>query len=94
MKLDCYDLSAIINGLYSMKDHYDSETHTQICDLILRLIDIHDNMNPKRKVRINLDSVEHRIILRCLIDWRNQFLQEGKPSAAEGVGELILLLCI
>ena len=56
----------------------------------LRLIDIFDNMDPDHRARIEFSNTEHRIILHCIIDWRNQFLQEGKPGAAEGVGELVI----
>ena len=89
-KLDRYDLSILIKGLYSMRDCYGSEIRDQIYDLLSRLIDIFDNMGPDRKAKIVFDSTEHRIVLHCLIDWRNQFPQKGKPGAAEGVGELIL----
>ena len=89
-KLDRYDLSILIKGLYSMRDCYGSEIRDQIYDLLSRLIDIFDNMNPDRKAKIAFDNTEHRIVFRCLIDWRNQFLQEGKPGAAEGVEKLIL----
>lgn len=88
-KLDRYDLSIFIKGLHSMRNCYDTETRDRIYDLQLRLIDIFDNMDPDHRARIEFNHTEHRIILRCLIDWRNQFLQEGKPGAAEGVGELI-----
>ena len=90
IKLDCYDLSILVNGLYTMRNRYNLETRNRIYELLLRIIDIYDNMNPNRKAKIRFESTEHRIILHCLIDWRNQFLQEGKPGAAEGVGELIL----
>lgn len=89
-KLDRYDLSILIKGLHSMRNCYDSDTRDRIYDLLLRLIDIFDNMDPDHRARIEFNKPEHRIILHCLIDWRNQFLQEGRPGAAEGVGELIL----
>ena len=89
-KLDHYNLRILIKGLYSMRDCYSPETQIQLYDLLSRLIDIFDNTNPNRRAKIVFDSTEHRIVLHCLIDWRNQFLQEGKPGAAEGVGELIL----
>ena len=89
-KLDRYDLSILIKGLYSMRDCYGSEIRDQIYDLLSKLIDIFDNMDLDRKAKIVFDSTEHRIVLHCLIDWRNQFPQKGKPGAAEGVGELIL----
>ena len=91
-KLDRYDLSILIKGLHSMRNCYDTETRDRIYNLLLRLIDIFDNMDPDHRARIEFSNTEHRIILHCLIDWRNQFLQEGKPGAAEGVGELTLKL--
>ena len=91
-KLDRYDLSILIKGLYSMRNCYDTEARDRIYDLLLRLIDIFDNMDPDHRAKIVFDSTEHRIVLHCLIDWRNQFLQEGKPGAAEGVGELIMII--
>ena len=91
-KLDRYDLSILIKGLYSMRNCYDTEARDRIYDLLLRLIDIFDNMDPDHRAKIVIDSTEHRIVLHCLIDWRNQFLQEGKPGAAEGVGELIMII--
>ena len=89
-KFDRYDLSILIKGLYSMRKCYDTETRDRIYDLLLRLIDIFDNMDPDHRARIEFNNTEHRIILHCLIDWRNQFLQEGKPGAAEGVGEVLI----
>ena len=89
-KLDRYDLSILIKGVYSMRDCYSSEIRDQIYDLLSRLIDLFDNMDPDQKAKMVFDGTEHRIVLHCLIDWRNQFLQEGKPDAAEGVGELIM----
>ena len=89
-KLDRYDLSILIKGLYSMRDCYGSEIRDQIYDLLSRLIVLFDNMDPNQKAKMVFDGTEHRIVLHCLIDWRNQFLQEGKPGAAEGVRDLIL----
>ena len=89
-KIDRYALSILIKGVYSMRDCYGSEIRDQIYDLLSRLIDLFDNMDPDQKAKMVFDGTEHRIVLHCLIDWRNQFLQEGKPGAAEGVGDLIL----
>ena len=90
-KLDRYDLSSLIKGVYSMRNCYGSEIRDQIYDLLSRLIDIFDNMSPNRKAKIVFDNTEHRIVLHCLIDWRNQFLQEEKPGATGVIGELILI---
>ena len=93
VKLDHNEIRILINGLNTMREKYCQNTNDYLCDLILRLIDIHDDMKPRQKTRIKLDGTEQSIILHCLVDWRNQFIQEGKPGAAEGVGELILALC-
>ena len=90
-KLDLYDLKAIVNGLYSMRNSYDINTESLIDTLILRLIDIHDNADSHQKIGILFSDAERHIILKCLTDWRNLFLREGKPGAAEGVGKLLSL---
>ena len=89
LKLDRYDLSILINGLNSMREQYSLKANDYLCDLILRLIDIYDNTNPKRKARIVFDSNELHVIRIVLIDWRNQFISTGHPGAAGGVGELL-----
>lgn len=88
-KLDHYDLKAIVNGLYSMRNCYDITTRSLIDTLILRLIDIHDNADSHRKIEILFSDAERHIILKCLTDWRNLFLKEGKPGATEGVGDIL-----
>ncbi len=90
-KLDLYDLKAIVNGLYSMRNSYDINTESLIDTLILRLIDIYNNTEHRRKVRVRSSDTERHIIIKCLADWRNQFLREGKPGAAKGVGELLVI---
>ena len=89
-KLDRYGLSILIKGMYSMKDCYSPETRSRIYDLLPWLIDIFDNMDPDHKAKIVFDGTEHRIVLHCLIDWRNQFLKEGEHSTADSVGELFI----
>ena len=89
-KLDHYDLKAIVNGLYSMRSNYDITTRSLIDTLILRLIDIHDNTNSHRKVGIRFSNADRHIVLKCLTNWRNLLLREGKPGAAEGVGDILL----
>ena len=90
IRLDRYDICILINGLNTMREKYSQKVNDYVSGLIFRLIDIYDNTNPRRKARIIFDSNEIHVIRIVLIDWRNQFIQEGKPSAAEGVGELIL----
>ena len=90
IKLDRYDLSILINGLNSMREQYSQKANDYLCDLILRLIGIYDNTNPKRKAKIIFDRNELYAIRTVLIDWRNQFISTGHPGAADGVGELLL----
>ena len=92
IKLDRYDLTILINGLNTMREQYSQKTNDYLCDLILRLIDIYDNIKPKRNARIIFDSNELHVIRIVLIDWRNQFISTGHPGAADGVGELLLKL--
>ena len=92
LKLDRYDLSILINGLNSMREQYSLKANDYLCDLILRLIDIYDNTNPKRKARIVFDSNELHVIRIVLIDWRNQFISTGHPRAADEVAELLVKL--
>ena len=90
-KLDHYDLKALVNGLYFMRSGYDINMKSLIDTLILRLIDIYSNTEHRRKVRVRFSDTERHIIIKCLADWRNQFLREGKPGAAKGVGELLVI---
>ncbi len=92
IRLDRYDLTALINGLNTMRTQYSQKANDYLCDLILRLIDIYDNTSPKRKARIRIDSNELHVIRIVLIDWRNQFISTGHPGAADGVGELMIKL--
>ncbi len=89
IKLDRYDLTVLINGLNTMREQYSQRTNDYLCDLILQLIEIHDNTKPRRKTRISFNSNEFRVIRMVLIDWRNQFINSGHTGAAEGIGELL-----
>ena len=89
IKLDRYDLTVLINGLNTMREQYSQRTNDYLCDLILRLIEIYDNIKLRRKARISFNSNELRVIRMVLIDWRNQFINSGHTGAAEGVGELL-----
>ena len=90
IQLDHYDLTILINGLNAMREQYSQKVNDYLCNLILRLIDIYDNTQPKRKARIIFDSNELHVIRIVLIDWGNQFITTGHPGAADGVGELLL----
>ena len=92
IKLDRSDLKILINGLNSAREQYSQKANDFLCDLILRLIDIYDNTNPKRKARIKFDSNELHVIRIVLVDWRNQFISTEHPGAADGIGKLLLKL--
>ena len=74
VKLNRYDLTVLINGLNTMREQYSQRTNDYLCDLILRLIEIHDSTKPRRNTRISFNSNEFRVIRTVLIDWRNQFI--------------------
>ena len=61
IKLDRSDLKILINGLNSVREQYSQKANDFLCDLILRLIDIYDNTNPKRKARIKFDKQAYLI---------------------------------
>ena len=42
----------------------------------------------KRKYYLRLTNAEHRLILQCLIDYRNKLISQGKYP--DGVDELII----
>lgn len=90
IKLDRYELTVLINGLNTMREQYSQQSNDYLCDLILRLIEIHDNTKPKHKARMAFSSDELHVIRIVLIDWRNQFINSGHTGAAEGVGELLV----
>lgn len=46
------------------------------------------NMSKEQKRIITLDSVEHRLAIRALYEYRNALLREGKPT--EDVNRLTL----
>ena len=42
----------------------------------------------EKKYHIVLDDFQRRLIIRCLNDWRNELIKDGKPT--EDVDELLL----
>lgn len=57
-RLDHYDLKSIVNGLYSMRDSYDTDTKCLIDSLILRIISINDSTALHRKAKIRISDAE------------------------------------
>ena len=92
VKLDDYEVRVLINGLIQRHRSYDAETNGQIDALALRLCDIAEAMKPGRKKKISFEPVETRVILHCLIDWRNREISQGNDVASEVIGELLCLL--
>lgn len=91
VKLDNYDVRVLIKGLYEQHKDYDEETNGQIDNLVLRLIDVSDTMKPNRKKKILFEPNEVRLIIRCLMEWRNREIQLGKNTAVEVISELMVL---
>lgn len=90
VRLDTYDLKAIINGLFQTRAAFGKKRQSEIEALILRLIDTCEQLKPRRRAKIRLESVEARRILLCLNEWRNRFIRDGQAEAAAGVGELMV----
>ena len=90
VRMDQYDLKAVINGLYQTRVAFDKAQQDEIDRIILKLIDFCERMNPCRRAKIRLESSEARLILLCLNEWRNRFIAAGKVDAAAGVGEVMV----
>ena len=89
VRLDAYELRAVINGLYQTRAAFE-EQQSEIDALLLKLIDLSEQMNPRRRVKLRLESGEARLILLCLNDWRNRFIAAGKAEAVAEVGEVMV----
>ena len=90
VRLEAYDLKAVINGLFQTRTAFGKERQGKIEALVLRLIDTCEQLKPGRRAKIRLESGEARLILLCLNEWRNGFIQKGQVDAADGVGELMV----
>ena len=90
VRLDAYDLKAVINGLFQTRTAFGKEQQGKIEALVLRLIDTCEQLKPGRRAKIRLEPGEARLILLCLNEWRNRFITAGKAEAANGVGEVMV----
>ena len=90
VNMDQYDLKTVINGMYQTRTAFEEEQQGEIARIILKLIDLCDRMNPRRRMKLRLESGEARLILMCLNEWRNRFIAAGKADAADGVGEIMV----
>ena len=91
IKVDSYDIELAINGMYQMRNTYPAEKKRQVNEIILKLLDICDNMKTGRKKRIRFESATLSMICRCLIDWRNDKLQRGEMTAVDVINEALIL---
>lgn len=91
VKLDCFYLNVLINGLYTHRSSYDSENNNRIDTLLLRLVAESKTMKTTRKRKLLFEPVEVSIIRQCLCDWRNQQIQAEKEAAVELIGELLAM---
>ena len=91
VKLDCFYLNVMINGLYSQRSSYDNEMNCSIDTLILRLVAESETMKTNRKRKLLFKPIEVSIIRQCLCDWRNQQIQAEKEVAVELIGELLTI---
>ena len=91
VKLDDYYVRVLINGLFRQHRDYDEETNDEINSLLIRLVDISDSMKPNRRKKIEFTPSEATLIVRCLTKWRNMEIQAEKFTAAEVIGELLML---
>lgn len=90
VKMDTYELKAVINGLYQTRTAFDGARQDEIDGIILKLIDLYEQTKPRRRAKLCLGSGEARLILLCLNEWRNRFLAAEKVEAAAGVGEVMV----
>lgn len=90
IRLDNYDLGAVVNCLYNTRGSYPTEKRNEIDDLLLSLIDTHEQMKPGRRKRIPFQPEEVRLIYLCMNDWRNSFLSAGEDIKAEVVAEIMI----
>jgi len=90
IRLDNYDVRTLVNGLFLHRRDYDEDINASIDDLILRLADINDAMKPGRRKRIPFQPVEIRLVRLCLVEWRNDELQNEHNGAADAISELLI----
>ena len=61
VRMDQYDLKAVINGLYQTRTVFEEAQQEEIGGIILKLIDLSERVNPRRRVKIRLESGEARL---------------------------------
>lgn len=91
VKFDDYHCRVLINGLYNYHSCYDEDTNDFIDTLILRLADENKLIKTHRKRKFTFTSLEVSVIRQCLIDWRNEEIQNSNEVAVDVIGELLIL---
>jgi len=91
LKIDNVDIGIAINCLNQMRPRYADDVQKEIDETLWSLIEIYDHMKPGRRRKIRITPAEHRLIVKCLIDWRNLFLSVGETSKAEAISDTICL---
>lgn len=91
IKLDNYEIDILINGLFQQRCDYDAQTNSAIDDLLLQLVQKVKHKKLCRRKKFRFEPQEARLIRLCLIQWRNQQLQDQKQGAADAINELIIL---
>lgn len=91
VKLDDYEIDILINGLFQQRCDYDAQTNSDIDDLLLQIVQKVKHKKLRRRQKFRFEPQETRVIRMCLVEWRNQKLQDQKQGAAEAISELIIL---
>ena len=92
VKLDDYYVRVLINGLFEHRGDCGEKANETINELLIRLVGISDEMKPNRKKKIEFSSEEASVIVKCLVNWRNEEIQAEKHTAVEVISELLTLL--
>ncbi len=91
VKLDNYEIDILINGLFQQRYDYDAQTNSDIDDLLFQIVQKVKHKKLRRRQKFRFEPQETKLIRMCLIQWRNQQLQDQKQGAAETINELIIL---
>ena len=73
IKLDNYDIGILINGLLKFDTHYDDKTNNDIDNIIFRLVSKNENLKTCRKILFEQEEII--VVVKCLMEWRNQEIQ-------------------
>ena len=91
VKLNEDDLGIIINGLFQYWECFDDDTNNAIAMLVLRLVEESNTIKTNRKKKIPFTAEEISLIRVCLIEWRNEEIQNNNAVATQVIGEVLIL---